>query len=154
VNEQAKDLLDSALVLLYVFAAGWLAGTVVSAALTQILMLLPLAAIKNPALAGRLELGLEVGSFSLAAAVKYMAGGFMYRLLKRGDWRRAGFLAWSFFVILSVAMAPGLVRSIWLYWRSAVGLAAALYGAHWALENEFSPGVQGLREMLVGILGG
>jgi len=147
VNEQAKDLLDSALVLLYVFAAGWLAGTVISAALSQLLMLIP-------GVPARFELGLEVGSFSLAAAAKYLAGGFMYRLLKRGDWRRAGLSAWGFFVILSVAMAPGLVRSIWLYWRSAVGLAAALYGAHWALENEFSPGVQGLREMLVGILGG
>lgn len=146
MNEQAKDLLDAALLLLYVFAAGWLAGTVVSAALTQLLTLAQLPA--------RFELALEVGAFTIAAAAKYLAGGFIYRLLKRCDWRRAGLSAWGFFVALSVAPAPWLLRSPWLYWRSAVGLAAAMYGSHWALENEFNPGVQGLREMLVGILGG
>lgn len=146
MNERAKDLLDAALLLLCVFAAGWLAGTVVSAFLSQLLAL--------AALPGRLALGVGVGALSLAAAAKYWAGGFIFHLLKRCGWRRAGLSAWGFFVVLNVVPAPDHLRSVWFYWSSAVGLAAAMYGARWAFENEFVPAVQGLRELLVSVFGG
>ncbi len=146
MNERLRDLLDTALLLLYVYAAGWLAGTVLSSALSQLLLLVP-------GLSARLALGLEIGAISLAAAAKYFAGGFIYRLLARGDWRRAGLWTWAFFVAVSVIPQPGLLRLLWFYWRSAVGLAGALYGARNAYENESSPGVEGLRQLLLSVVG-
>ena len=154
MKEDWRQWLGTAILLLYVFLAAWIAGGVVPSALRQLLEPWPAVFVKNPVLLERLMLGLELSIATASAGAKYWAGGFMYRLIARGDWRRAGGTAWIF--LLAMAAAPaglGVFRSGWFFWFAAVGLGGALHGAHWVYENADREEVRGFRELLLGFLG-
>ena len=130
MNETAREWLGTALLLLYVYLAAWIVGAVVPSALSQLLSPWPACFIKNPQLLDRFLLGLRLSIATAATAGRLWAGGFVYRLIARGDWRRAGATAWGFLLAMSVAPAGlSALRSGWFYWLAAVGLGAALHGA-------------------------